>query len=625
MKNEIVHRIYDFIREYPPFKYIDKDDLLALSTTAVVKYAPKNTPIFSVGEPPADFFYIVNTGAVALSNDRDEVLDVCDEGDVFGIRPLIAHSAYLLNAIAQEESVIYAIAINNFLPLLEKYNKISIYLATNFAVGTSTVMSSIGVAQMKQRSIYSELYTVNADKKPIHITQTHSIQDAAKLMTDHGIGSLIICDDSMKPTGIITDKDLRIKVVAGDCDKNTAVSEIMSNPVICMAPNKTLGEYQMILLANRISHVVITEDGTDKSPLVAVISEHDLVVQQADNPAILIKEIMKSDNVNALADIRKKMTKLLKKYMEQDIAIPFITTIISELNDAIIKRCIQISEEKLGVDTYSSIDYCWLTLGSEGRQEQLLLTDQDNALIYVQDDTIQNIKEKCLALAGEVTSMLHTIGYEYCPADMMASNPQWCQSVDEWQRTFENWMFQPTEKDIMLSTIFFDYRPIYKNPELAKQLTQFVFSKMEGNSVFLHLLAKNALENPPPLSFFRNFVLEKNGEHKDSFDIKLRAMMPLVDAARVLILENRIWGINNTIERFKILAEHDTNNAELYTLAADAYAICLGMRTEHGLRNEDSGRYIKPDDMDKMDRLQLRNAFQPIDQLQQILKIRFQL
>ena len=444
-------------------------------------------------------------------------------------------------------------------------------------------------------------------------------------MATHQIGSIVVCDQEIRPIGIVTDKDLRIKVVAGDIRKKENISLIMSSPVICVKPGLSISELQILMIKNRINHLAVTQDGTIQSKLIGVVSEHDLVVQQADNPSILIREIRKSQSGEQLKRIRDKVERLIKKYIAQEVSISFITQVVSGINDEIIQQAIRLSEAKLGKELYKGIKYCWLALGSEGREEQLLRTDQDNALIYMQNDSIPDIKEKCIRLATEVTSILHEVGYEYCPAEMMASNPSWCQSVEEWQQTFHRWIYQPGEKEIMMCTIFFDYRPVYGEKSLVTSLTDHIFQLLDKQEVFLHLLAKNALENPPPLSFFRNFIVEKNGEHKDSFDIKLRAMMPLTDAARLLTLANRTGGENNTCKRFLSLADIEPQNAELYKMAADAYEILIRIRTKHGFSKNDSGRYIQPNEMDKMDRLLLRNAFQPIDELQKLIKIRFQL
>jgi CBS domain-containing protein len=193
------------------------------------------------------------------------------------------------------------------------------------------------------------------------------------------------------------------------------------------------------------------------------------------------------------------------------------------------------------------------------------------------------------------------------------------------EKQFAKWIFQPGEKEVMYSTIFFDYRPVFGDTSLADKMTEGIYADIDKQKIFLSFLAKNAMQNPPPLSFFRNFIVERNGEHKDEFDIKARAMMPLVDAARVLILHARIGRVNNTFERFEKMAELEPQNSELFEQAADAYEILMRFRAMQGLKNKDSGRFFKPGDLNKMQRMMLRNSFQPIDELQKLLKRRFQL
>ncbi|MEX2593554.1 MAG: putative nucleotidyltransferase substrate binding domain-containing protein, partial [Anditalea sp.] len=174
-------------------------------------------------------------------------------------------------------------------------------------------------------------------------------------------------------------------------------------------------------------------------------------------------------------------------------------------------------------------------------------------------------------------------------------------------------------------SIFFDFRGIYGAKELAKEMVNHIYELVEEKKIFLNFLARNALLNPPPLGFFRNFVVEKSGEHQDKFDIKLRAMMPLVDAARLMVLSHRIVGINNTFKRFEKLAEMEPNDADIFREAGKAYEIFMRIRVIEGLRSGDSGRFIQPQALGKLQRQLLKNAFVPIDELQRIIRVRFQL
>lgn len=627
MKNEIVHRVYDFLKEFPPFNMMDSEALWRLSQQSKVLYLPQNQALFTIGEPPKKHFYIVNDGAIQLFQGDGTLVEICDEGDVLGLRPLIAQSPYLLNAIAAEETLLYGIPTEVFEPIMDGNPKIGRYIATNFAVGVGNKYyqkpASPSSSFDTEINVYNDLVSVESQMAPIFTQSDTTIQEAARIMAEKKIGSIVVCDTAKRPIGIVTDKDLRTQVVAGDILKTEPIAHIMSSPVFCITPQLTLAEMQIAMLRHRVNHLVITEDGTDQKMLLGIISKHDLVVVQTDNPASLLKGIQKANTIDQLKTLRLALDKIIARYVKSDVPMKFILEVTSEINDSILQKVIQLCEIKLDPDYYKKVDYAFMVLGSMARKEQLLMTDQDNAIIYKEEPQIHDVKEKLLVLAREITYSLNVIGFEYCPADMMASNPLYCLSIKEWQETFYQWIYQPGEKEVMMSTIFFDFRAVYGNKSLTAELSHYIFENLNKQEVFLRHLAQNALANPAPLSFFRKFVVEKSGEHKDTFDIKLRAMMPLVDAGRLFILQNRLSGVHSTIERFKKLSEIDSNNRELFVFAADAFETLLKARTVHGIKNEDSGRYIKPTDMDKMDRIQLRNAFQPINDIQGIIKVRF--
>ncbi len=640
MNNTISIRVYDFLKIYPPFSLVQKERLMKVAEKIVIQYYEPQQYIFEQDTPISDYFYVVKEGAVQLlrkEEDQKILIDECDEGDVFGIRPLLAKRPYVVSAQAMEETLIYAIHTDDFQDIFKNNSEVAFYLASNFAAGVRNQSAEKKKgkfyygAQKEISSNYKlvEVQSIESSKTPVTCLPDTLISEAAKIMSKNGVGSIIVVNDKFHPMGITTDRDFRQEVVAGSVSPTRPVSEIMSSPVITIPPDRTVAEVQIEMLQHRIHHLCITEDGTVHSKILGIISEHDLLVVQANNPAVLIREIKKGTSGATLRKIRDKAEVLLQKYLEQEVSIKFISEIMSEINDALIIRAIQMAENDLEVVGYEkpSADFCWLALGSEGRKEQLLRTDQDNALVFenVAEEDYNEVKGYYFALAENTTLILHECGFEYCPADMMASNPQWCMSLEQWKQQFSKWMNQPGTKEVMMTTIFFDYRPIHGNFKLAEKMTQHIFEGIDQQEIYLSHLANNALQNPPPLSFFRNFIVEKNGEHEDQFDLKARAMMPLADAARVLILNAKVGQINNTFERFEKLAELEENNRELFEQAADAYEILMRFRATQGLKHMDSGRFVKPSELNKMQRLMLRNSFQPIHDLQSLLKVRFRL
>ncbi|MCI5083068.1 MAG: DUF294 nucleotidyltransferase-like domain-containing protein [Saprospiraceae bacterium] len=640
MSSTISNRIYDYLKDFPPFNLLSREALEAVVQGVNLQYRQPDEVIFRQGDEPLPFIYMVKEGAVNLIREEQDltgVIEQCDEGDLFGLRPLLANEPYALTAKVVEESLVYAISIENIQQLLEDHPKVAFFMAKNFA-GNARVSASESFKGkifldndhlIDARFRLVEIQSLDKSKAPVTCAEDMSIEAAAKIMAQQNVGSIIVVNDDFFPLGIITDKDLRRKIATGLVDRSQNVRAIMSSPVITAPAGVTVADVQIKMIKNNIHHICLTADGTPDSKVVGVLSEHDLLVIQANNPAVLIRSANRARTGAHLREIRDRAEELLRKYLYQEVAISFISDIMTEINDALIRRSIELALAQMEEEGYHKPqqDFCWLAMGSEGREEQLLRTDQDNALIYedVAEGDEDMVKSYYLKLSEKITHLLNECGFEYCPGDMMASNPNWCMSFSDWKAQFSTWMGAPSPKAVMMTTIFFDYRPIYGKESLATDLTAHIFEAISEQEVFLGFLAKDALKNPPPLTFFRNIMVERSGEHKNEFDIKGRAMMPLADAARVLILSKKVGQVNNTFKRFEKLAELEPKNSELYEQAADAYEILMRYRALQGLKHSDSGRYFKPSELSKMERINLRNSFQPISELQSLLNMRFQL
>lgn len=641
MSNNIATRVYDFLKNYPPFNLVGKEQLQLVAGKVLVQYFEPGQVLFRQDAEPGKLFYVVREGAVHLFRQEEEgewLADECEEGDMFGVRPLLAEQTYAFTAKVVEESLLYAIPISVFAPIMKENPQVTWFLAKNLASYAGRTYENLhkGRLFLEQDRLIDrqfrlvEVVSLETRKKPVTCVPTISIRNAAVVMSDNEVGSIIVTDEDGRPLGIVTDRDLRKKVVTGRVAADEPISAVMSSPVVTVAPHITFADVQIEMVRKRIHHLCVTEDGTTASKVLGVISEHDLLVVQGNNPAILVRETQRSRTPAELRHIRERSEKLLEKYIYQEVSIAYISNVMTEINDSITARAIELCLEEMAQagQRRPDVPFTWLTMGSGGRREQLLRTDQDNALIF--GDTTDEgekaaVKQFFLELAEKVTESLYEIGFDYCPGKMMASNPDWCLSLHDWQTRFANWMLYPDPQNVRYCTIFIDYRPVFGDDGLAAQLTDHIFKVSDMNPGFLAFLAKDALENPPPLSFFRNFVVERSGEHKDSFDIKKRAMMPLIDAARVLILDAKVGQINNTLQRFEKLAEIEAANRELYETAAEAYEMLLRYRTLQGLKNKDSGRYLKPEELSKLERLNLRNCFKPIQDLQTLLKVRYQL
>ncbi|SIQ50899.1 DUF294 nucleotidyltransferase-like domain-containing protein [Pontibacter lucknowensis] len=637
--NVIQERVHEFLNTYPPFNLIDPEKLRQLARQVRVLYLEPEQVLFSQDDPAHEHFYVVRQGSVRLEQKTEggnpKLLDVCDEGDVFGVRALIAKKNYSSTATSAEESLVYAIPIEAFEPILTENPQVALYFAAGFAAGQpvrnptlrDAQRARVGLSTIAPSSIplhLEDALKIDTAKSIVACPPDTSIRLAAQMMSDKDSSFMMVVDGEARPLGILTDTDLRRQVVAGHVAIDDPVEVIMSSPVITTVPNPPMADALINMIRNKVKHLCVTTDGTVDSKALGVLTEHDLLLAQGNNPAVLISEIRQTRDISSLPAIRDRAEELLLKYLEQEVSISFIANIITEINDAIIVRALQHAEKELGEPP---LHYCWLSLGSEGREEQLLRTDQDNAVVFEDKNAALEKEHQAyfLKLGAIVRDILVQCGFEKCPADMMASNPKWCQPLHTWKQYFYNWIHEPTEEALMHTSIFYDYRPVYGDFSLSRQLTDYIYENIQQERIFLPFLAKHALQSPPPLSFFRNFIVERGGEHKNEFDIKLRAMTPLVDAARVLTLDNRVAGENNTFKRFEKLAELEPQNAELYREAAMAYEIMMRFRALSGLRNKNSGRYLNPNQLNKLERQTLRSTFKPISDIQELLQVRFQL
>lgn len=638
--NVLKQRIQDFLIELPPFSMMNESEIDRIMERIKMKYVEKGEVFFKQNDEADNYFYLVRKGAVKLERLEGGVnilVDVCGEGDLFGIRPVIANQPYLSTATAQEESIVYGVATDDIRAIMADNPKVSSFLAASFASGTRQDRlkeNTDGLVFIKTGEVFQdekllEVQTLKVLREPVTCYPDTSIEVAASKMTHEKVSSIVVVNEQNHPLGILTDSDIRRIVGLRRLELDRPINQVMHSPVVCLPLGATYADAQMAMTQHNISQVIITRDGTDDTPIEGVFSEGDMVVYQGNSPGMVIKQMKKTNDPEMLKRIREKADLLLERYLEHDVAIKFISDIMTAINDALFVRAIEISQEKIKEESgrVPPVKFTWVAIGSLGRREQIIRTDQDHAIIFEQvpRDQYTAVKEYFLDLANRVVEILVTCGFKHCPAKMMANNPKWCLSIDEWKGQFTHWIHSPDNESILHANIFMDYRSVYGEINLTKELTEHIFNIVHDSKIFLTFLAKYATETPPPLSFFRNFILEKDGAHKNQFDIKLRAMLPLVDAARVLVLEQKVGRINNTIDRFERLAEVDSKNAELYFDARDSYDVLMKLRAKNGIRNSNSGRYFPPDTLSKVQRLLLRNSFKPIGQLQEVLTVRFRL
>ena len=643
MSNVIVNRVTEFLKRFPPFSFLEKADLDLVAKAVEIQYLEKGETLFHQGDVARPHFFILKEGIIHLvenSSKGEQIHEVCDEGDVFGVLALLGKRPYLLTSKVVENCLIYAIPVAIFEKILEENSRVALFFAAGFAAGQVVVRQDLSEGQRARGAfksasgdhsllIFSDQSQINFSEKVLKCGPDTTIQHAAKLMADAQVSSIVICDENDFPQGILTDKDLRSRVLAPGISTKNPVWAVMTSPVITRKKQDGFSNLYLTMIRHRLHHLVLTVDGSEQSPVAGILSDHDIFLSMGNSPAVLIHALMNTLEVGDMRIIRDRAEQMLRYYLENEISMEFVASVMTEINDVIISQALEIVQQKLQADypEMAKVRFCFLSMGSEGREEQLLRTDLDNAILY------QDVPEKLQSKAAEyfqklgegIVEVLLACGFDPCPGKIMASNPEWVQPLSVWKNYFSEWILHPSPEALMKVSIFFDYRAVVGSKALAKELTEHIYQEIAEKQIFLNFLAQNALKNPPPLGFFKDFVVEKSGENRDQFDIKSRAMLPLTDLARLLVLSHRIVGINNTFKRFEKLSELEPGNSELFSQAGKAYEILMRMRALEGLHTRSNGRYIQPNSLGKLQRQLLKNAFSPISELQEIVNIRFQL
>lgn len=632
MNNSLASGIADFLKNYIPFSNLSIEDLRAISLSIKVLSVDKNETLFKIGDEIHDKFYVVASGLmhISLISDAEEnLIDKPAVGEVFGLRPFFAKNNYATTAKAVQDSIIYAIPVSVFKPYIANNTKIFDFLLQNFAPSSADSAENLGLGftneggkTFETQSEIQFFQSLEYNKNPLLVTSEETVQNIAQKMTDSLVGFALVHQQNI-PIGIITDVDLRTKIATGRFYITALAKNIMSSPVITVPQNTSLAEAQLLMLQNNVTHLCVTVDGTDKTSIVGVISQQDLIFAQASNPGVLIKEIKRAPNSTELHNIRLKFEEFIQNSIQKKIPLSHVHTVAGEVNNALIKRAIDLTILDLGSPP---VRFSWFSVGSQGRKEQLLFTNQNSFLIFedVAAENKKTVNQYFLKLANKVIEILIKVGYTD-DNEFLASNPEYCKSFSDWSETFKNWILKPHENKNEIATLFFDYEFAYGSIEIEEQLNEVIFNNLENAKKFFAFLGAETLKKPAPLTFFKQFNVEEEGKYKDLFDIKNRAISPLVDAARLLILSYKIKGINNTYLRFKQLAMAEPKHSEIYLNAAEAFMILSKIRTKEGLKNNSNGQFISIEELSKSDKEKLKNALAPMKELEEIIKNKFQL
>ncbi len=609
-----LQEIRDFIAAIPPFDRLPENVLDILTSALSIQYVRRggNIPIEKDSAPT---LHILRQGAIALYSGKDNLMGMLGEGDVCTsfCAAEVMPDFYVK---ATEDTLLYSIPCDKLSRLVEDDQSVLHFIRHSAAQRLKEAVSN-----MQEQSSSNLLHTYAGDicrGELITATPDTSIQDGARLMTEHGVSSLILMQDN-DPVGLITDRDIRQRCVATGLGVDTPMAEIMTGNIISLGASESLFDALLLMTHKQVHHLPVFDD----SGLKGIITTTDIMRQEGLSTVHLTGTIRKAESLQALIEASKMLPRIQLQLTTMGADLRHVGYAVTAVTGAITRRLIELAEADLGT---APVPWAWIAAGSQARREQTCHSDQDNGLII--SDKMQPGDDAWFAsMAKYVNDGLNACGYIYCPGDIMASNPKWRQPATVWQGYFEQWIEQPEPMALMLSSIFFDLRVIHGKEKLLNRIRENILRKAPKNQLFLAHMTRNSLTHRPPLGFFRDFVLVHDGQHDDTLDLKHSGLVPIIDMARIYSLAEGLKEIS-TEDRLRAAAGTPSLSKGGSANLLDAFEFISNLRLEHQAtqirEGESPDNFMSPKQLSKLEREHLKDAFKVVQTMQATLEMRYQ-
>ncbi|WP_342070914.1 DUF294 nucleotidyltransferase-like domain-containing protein [Yoonia algicola] len=560
--------------------------------------------IYTIGQRLRGLYVIVS-GQVSVTDENGAQVSLLSRENSFGERGLLRDGLAVTTATAQQDCRLLCIPAALFQSLLKEHDAIARFF------------NRTGRAQAAGNTLPDTLSSVRVEAlmaaNPATCSPETKVSDAAKIMRDKHISCLCVVSNGQL-VGIVTLRDLVNKAMADDLPNATAVSAIMTAKPRVLPPSAIGSDVLHTMMEYRLGHLPVVSAGR----LIGIVTQTDLTRFQASHAANFVSEAAHAQSIQDLAEITGRIPRLLVHLVAAGNRHDVVTRMITDIADVVTRRLLRMAEEKFGPPPAR---YLWLACGSQGRQEQTGVSDQDNCLI-LQDGISDDQRSYFEAFAQFVSDGLHACGYVYCPGDMMATNPRWRQPVSVWNDYFQGWIASPVKEAQMLASVMFDLRPIGGDTTLFDDLQTNTPKAAASNSIFTAHMATNALSHGTPLGLLRGLSTIRAGEHRNTIDMKLNGVVPVVDLARMYALQGQLPELNTRARLQAALSAGIISESGGHDLI-DAYDLVAQTRLEHQTKVIKDGHapdnFLPPATLSGFERSHLRDAFVVIKTMQSAL------
>lgn len=610
-----------FLAKTPPFDGLSEEALNGLASQVEVTYFRAGSDILNLADPIHDLF-VVRSGAVETFRRTGELHNRLAEGGIFGQMGLMMNERVRYPVKALEDTLLYCVPVDLFKDYCDRYETFADYFE-----GEATSLLQRAVESHHDKNDLTSVQVKELLTRPmISVAGDVSVRQAAQIMGEQHITSLLIVERTHRPggeavglTGLITDQDLRKRIIAQGRSLDTPVAAVMSEDMITLDRNAYVFEAILTMLRHHVHHLPVLDRGEP----IGVLSLLDVVRHESQSSLLMVRSIFGQPDREALAQIAQQSRAVFVRMVKEDANSQMIGSAMAVIGRSFKQRLLELAEAELGPPP---APYCFLALGSMARNEQLIYTDQDNALVFNERYDAKAHGEYFDRLARFVSDGLAECGYSYCEGGIMATNPEWRMTLSEWKARFGEWIDNPNPQALLHASIFFDLDGVWGRTRWAQELVRFIASKTRNNRRFLACLARNALNRTPPLGFFKDFVVEKGGQHANSINLKRRGTAPLTDVIRVhaLAVGSRAA---NSFERLDDVMDSELLPDGKGREIRDALEYIAMVRIRHQAWQIETGNTvnnnIQPEQLSSFERRNLKEAFQVLSNAQSFLKYRY--
>ena len=620
-----------FLAGVDPFTFLPEDYFERLTGLISLVHHPKDTILFVQGQSTVQHLYIVQKGAAEqyLEEGAEKKLySLLGEGDVYGgISMLLNNGLSVRTVRVREDTYFYVLPRKAFMETCAQFESFSEYFTDTFGKRMLDRSYAATIAKTFQpgpesMQFFNQPVSSIYNRNLVSCESETTIRQAATIMSNRGCSSVFIRGADGDIVGVLTDNDLRKKVIAEGYDTGRPVSGVMTTPLETISAGAPVFEALLSMTQMGIKHLGVT--GAD-GQVSGVVTQRDLLVAQEQSAFFLVREIGLASSVESIAEKQSQLPRAVQGLIKSGVSAQNVTRLITAISSAINEKLIAWALEELGPPP---VRFAFMLLGSEGRKEQTLKTDQDNAIIFenVPEKSREEVQRYFLEFGDKVCTWLDRVGYAFCKGDVMARNPQWCQPLAAWQEYFSTWINTAEPEALLRASIFFDFRSGDGDKSLVDDLRSFLVESLVSWAGFFRRMTENALHFKPPLGFFRNFVVESKGKHRNSFDIK-SAMLPLVDLARIYALKNKI-AETNTFERLHQVYFHEGLSWQDYQELEHAYGFLMQLRLYRQVSailddKAPPDNYINPKKLTRIEQTISREIFVRIEKFQNKLSLDF--